>query len=57
MMLADCGGSWGWVTDLTGGVENVTLVIGAIVPDWLCEVGLNGGEVTLDELVLSELYH
>lgn len=43
-------------TDLTGGVDDVTLVVYALVVDGLCEDALDGGIVGLDEVVLDELY-
>ena len=43
-------------THLTSGVDDVTVVVDALVVDGLCEDALDGGIVGLDEVVLDELY-
>ena len=42
-------------THLTGGVDDVTVVVDALVVDGLVEDTLDGGIVGLDEVVLDEL--
>lgn len=42
-------------THLTGGVDDVTVIVDALVVDGLVEDTLDGGIVGLDEVVLDEL--
>lgn len=54
-------GERGWwrcrisVTDLTGGVDDVALILGALVVDALGECAFDGRVVGLDEVVVDEL--
>ena len=44
-------------TYLAGGVDDVTVVVDALVVDGLVEDALDGGVVGLDKVVLDELNH
>lgn len=43
-------------TDLASGIDNVTVIVNALVVDTLSKGVLDGRIVRVDELVLSELY-
>jgi hypothetical protein len=43
-------------TDLAGSIDNVTVILNALVIDTLRGGALDGRVVRVDELVLSELY-
>lgn len=44
-------------TYLTGGIDDITVVVNTLVADTLGESVLDSRVVGLDKLVLSELYH
>lgn len=42
-------------TDLTGGVNDVTIILDPLIVDALREMALDGGVIGLDKVVLNEL--